>query len=179
MDSKPHLSQVLSASSHRKPSVLDTVKLDEDLRRNTESSVLKVRTNPDFLLGSLVGSQDNTPPINTYIQSVKRNDTQRRAKVNQISPWCVHSMSGGLPKGITPDKATSSSKRFKSVSLAIIELCLSEGISQSDSQSVSQSEKSVKYIFFKVCSDCLKVFRGNLWGLLALVLLNQYSLIVV
>ena len=133
MDSKPHLSQVLSASSHRKPSVLDNVKPDEDPRRNTESSVLKVRMNPDFSLGNLVGSQDNTPLINTYIQSAKRNDTQRRTKVNLVSLWCVHSTSGGLPKGTTPDKATSSSKRFKSVPLGIIELCLSEGISQSDS----------------------------------------------
>ena len=82
MDSKPHLSQVLSASSHRKPSVLDTVKPDEDPRLHIESSVLKVRTNPDVLLESLVESQDNTPLINTYIQSAKRNDTQRRTNVS-------------------------------------------------------------------------------------------------
>ena len=129
--------------------------------------MLNVRTNPDFLLGSLVGSQDNTPLINTYIQSAKRNGTQRRTKINQVSPLCVHSMSGGLPKGTTPDKVTSSSKRFKSVSLAIIKLCLSEGIiSQIVSQIVRKIGKK------KVFSDCLKVFRGDLWGLLALVLLK-------
>jgi len=41
---------------------------------------------------------------------------------------------------------TLNSEEIKPVALAISELCLSEGINQSDSQSV---ENSVKYNFFK------------------------------
>ena len=36
-------------------------------------------------------------------------------------------------------EVTSNSEKIKSVALAVIELCLSEGISQSVSQAVSQS----------------------------------------
>ena len=52
-----------------------------------------------------------------------------------------------MPKGTTQAETTSNSEKIKLVALAVIELCLSEGISQLVSQSVSQSlENSVKYI---------------------------------
>ena len=37
----------------------------------------------------------------------------------------------GMPKGTSQAKATSNSEKIKPVALVIIELCLSEGISQS------------------------------------------------
>ena len=46
---------------------------------------------------------------------------------------------------------TSNSEKFKPVALAVIELCLSEGISQSVTQSV---ENSVKYIFLNFVATC-------------------------
>ena len=44
-----------------------------------------------------------------------------------------------MPKGTSRAKATSNSEKIKPVSLAVIELRLSEGISQSVKQSVSQA----------------------------------------
>ena len=46
-----------------------------------------------------------------------------------------------MPKGTSPDKATSSCAKIESVPLAIVKLHLSEGVSQSDSQSVENSVK--------------------------------------
>ena len=43
-----------------------------------------------------------------------------------------------MPKGTSRAKATSNSKKIKPVALAVIELRLSEGISQSVTQSVSR-----------------------------------------
>jgi len=43
-----------------------------------------------------------------------------------------------LAKGTSWDKTTLNSEEIKSIALAVIELRLSEGISQSDSLSVSQ-----------------------------------------
>ena len=50
----------------------------------------------------------------------------------------------GMPKGTSRAEATSNSEKIKPVALAVIELCLSEGISQLLSQSV---ENSIKYMF--------------------------------
>ena len=51
----------------------------------------------------------------------------------------------GMPKGTSRAEAMSNSEKIKLVALAVIELCLSEGISQLLSQSVTQSvENSVK-----------------------------------
>ena len=61
-------------------------------------------------------------------------------------------------------------KKIKPVALAIIELRLSEGISQSVTQVVSQS----KYIFLKFCNNLLKAFQVDLKACLGLVLPNQY-----
>ena len=58
----------------------------------------------------------------------------------------MHCMYCGMQKGTSQAKVTSNSEKFKPVALALaaIKLCLSEGISQILSQSVSQSlENSV------------------------------------
>ena len=60
-----------------------------------------------------------------------------------------------MPKGTSQAEATSNSEKIKSVALAIIELCESEGIKQLYlvSYSVSQSvENFVKYIFNSVAT---------------------------
>ena len=53
----------------------------------------------------------------------------------------------GMPKGTCWAEATSNSEKMKSVALAVIELCLSEGIRKSVSQSL---ENSVKQIIFEI-----------------------------
>ena len=50
----------------------------------------------------------------------------------------------GMPKGTSRAEAMSNSEKIKPVELAFIELCLSEGISQSVTQLLTQSvENSV------------------------------------
>ena len=44
----------------------------------------------------------------------------------------------GMPKGTFRDEATSNSEKIKPAAIAVIELCLSEGISQSVTQSISR-----------------------------------------
>ena len=68
----------------------------------------------------------------------ERNQEQRKALVE---PWCKHWSCSGWWKGTSPDKAMLNSEEIKPIALAVIKLHLSEGVSQSDSQSV---EKSVK-----------------------------------
>ena len=59
----------------------------------------------------------------------------------------------------------------KSLALAILELCLSEGIS-----TVSQSvEKSAKYIFFKSHNCLMEGFRIDLETFLGLAMLPNYD----
>jgi len=43
-------------------------------------------------------------------------------------------MHSGMPKGTSWDEATSNSEKIKLIALAVIELCLSEGISQAVSR---------------------------------------------
>jgi len=45
-----------------------------------------------------------------------------------------------MPKGTSRAQATSNSEKIKPVALAIIKLCLTEGISQSGRQSVSEKK---------------------------------------
>ena len=81
-----------------------------------------------------------------------------------------------MPKSTSRAEATSNSEKIKPVALAVIELCLSEGISQS----VRQSLEILLYKkFLKFRSNLLKAFRVDLKACLGLVLLNQYCLIVV
>ena len=78
-----------------------------------------------------------------------------------------------MPKGTCWAKATSNSEKIKPVALAVIELRLSEGISQPVSQSVENSIEYIIYIF-KFRSNLLKAFQVDLKACLGLVLPNQY-----
>ena len=73
--------------------------------------------------------------IDTFLLSAKMNWTQRRTLV---SPRRMHCMFCSMPKGTSWAEATSNSEKIKpvAVALAVIELDLSEGISQSLSQLV-------------------------------------------
>ena len=51
----------------------------------------------------------------------------------------MYCMYCGIPKGTSRAKATSNSEKIKPVAIAVIELRLSGGISQSGSQAVRQS----------------------------------------
>ena len=76
-----------------------------------------------------------------------------------------------MPKSTSWTKATLNSKKIKFVALAVTELCLSDGI--------SQSVTTLYIYFFKFCSILLKTFQVDLKACLGLVLPNQYCLIVV
>ena len=78
-----------------------------------------------------------------------------------------------MPKGTCWAKATSNSEKIKPVALAVIELHLSEGISQPVTQSVENSIEYIIYIF-KFRSNLLKAFQVDLKACLGLVLPNQY-----
>ena len=66
------------------------------------------------------------------------NGTQRRSLV---SPWKMHCTYCGIPKGTSRAEATLNNKNINPVALAVIELCLFEGISQLLSESVENSIK--------------------------------------
>jgi len=73
-------------------------------------------------------------------------------------------------------EATSNSEKIKPVAVAVIKLCLSEGIRQLVSQSV-KILLSKKFLKFR--GNFLKAFQVNLKTYLGLVLPNQYCPIVV
>ena len=79
-----------------------------------------------------------TAKIDTSL-SAKMNETQRRTLV---SPWRMHCTHCGMPKGTSRAEVTSNSEKIKPIALAVIELCLSEGISQLVTQ--SSVENSIK-----------------------------------
>ena len=60
-----------------------------------------------------------------------KEDTGKSMK-NALYVYC------GIPKGTCRAEATSNSEKIKPIALAVIKLCLSEGISQSVTQSVSR-----------------------------------------
>jgi len=68
----------------------------------------------------------------------------------------------GMPEGTSQAEAMSNSEKIMPVSLAVIELCLSEGISQLFSQLLSQSENFVNNVLLKFRSNFLKAFQVNL-----------------
>ena len=70
-----------------------------------------------------------------------------------------------MPKGTSRAAVMSNSEQIKPIAVAIIELRLSEGISQLLSQSV---ENFIKFFLF--CSNLLNAFRINLKAYLGLVL---------
>ena len=51
----------------------------------------------------------------------------------------MHCAYCGMPKGTSRAEVTSNSEKIKPVALAVIDLCLSEDISQAVNQSVRQS----------------------------------------
>ena len=61
----------------------------------------------------------------------------------------MHCMYCGMPKGTSWAEETPNSEKLKPVALAVIELCLSEGISQSVTQ--SSVENSVKCNSVETC----------------------------
>ena len=83
-----------------------------------------------------------------------------------------------MEKGTCRAEATSNSEKIKPVALAVIELCLSEGISQLLTQPVCRKFRRIK-IKKKFCSNLLKMFRVNLKACLGLVLPYQYCLIII
>ena len=76
------------------------------------------------------------PQIVTYLSSGERNLEQRRTKENEGNLHDASIGAAAVGKGTSRDEATLNSE-IKPIDLAVIELCLSEGISQIDSQSVS------------------------------------------
>ena len=83
-----------------------------------------------------------------------------------------------MPKGTCQAKATSNSEKIKPVALAVIELRLSEGISQSVSYLVLQQKIPSNNFFFKFHSNLLKAFQVDLKACLGLILPHQYYLII-
>ena len=71
------------------------------------------------------------PPNRQFSPSAKMNGTQRRTLVSPGRMYCTYC---GMPKGTSRAEATSSSEKIKLVALAVIDLRLSEGISQSVSR---------------------------------------------
>ena len=87
----------------------------------------------------------------------------------------MHCTYCGMPKGTSRAEAMSNSEKIKLITLAIIELRLSEGIIQSVRQSVSHQ----KILFNNLKKFLLKAFQADLKACLGLVLPSQYCLIVV
>ena len=56
-----------------------------------------------------------------------------------VSPCCVNCTYCGMPKGTSQAEVTFNSEKIKPVVLTVIELCLSEGVSQSIIQSAENS----------------------------------------
>jgi len=54
-------------------------------------------------------------------------------KEGLVNPWWKHFMYSGMEKGTSQAEATLNSEKMKSIALVIVELCESEGISQSGS----------------------------------------------
>jgi len=87
------------------------------------------------------GSHHVQPPNQYFLLSAKMNGTQRRTLGKSLKNvlhvlWCVWQK---VPRA---EAMSNSKKKIKSIALAVIKLCLSEGISQAVSQSVSQLEEN-------------------------------------
>jgi len=84
----------------------------------------------------------------------------------------MHCTYCGVPKGTSRAEAMSNSEKIKPVALAVIELCLTEGISQAVSQKKILLNKNSMATFWGA-------FLVDLKACLHLVLPNQYYHIVV
>jgi len=63
------------------------------------------------------------PQIITYVRLWRKNGGTK------VAPWCKHYSCCSWQKGPSRDKVILIIEEIKSVALAILELCLSEGIS--------------------------------------------------
>ena len=99
------------------------------------TSAIKVATMKNMDDFRYEGSHHMLPPNRHFSLLAKMNGTQRRTLV---SPSRMHCTYCGMPKGTSRAKATSDSEKIKPISLVVIKLSLSEGISQSGRQSVSR-----------------------------------------
>ena len=68
-----------------------------------------------------------------------------------------------MPKGTSRAGATSNSEKIKPVALAVIELCLTEGVSQAVSQAVSQKKITLNKYFFKNSVAIFWKYFGLIW----------------
>ena len=96
------------------------------------------------------------PPNRHLSLSAKMNGTQRRTLV---SPWSKDCRYCGILRNMS-GWSDVEQRKIKLVALAIIELCLSEGISQSVTQSVTRKSCFKKYFI----ATCWKHF-GLIWKL--------------
>jgi len=64
----------------------------------------------------------------------------KKKRLAFVEPWCKHWICCSWQKDMSLDKATLNSEEIKPVALAISELCLSEGITQSIRQLVNQQK---------------------------------------
>ena len=88
-------------------------------------------------------------PLQMSCELTPRAVSQKRK--TKVSPWRVHCMYCGMPTGTSQAEITSNSENIKPVALPVIELHLSEGISQSVIQ-----QKFHQIIFFYSIEICLK-----------------------
>ena len=80
------------------------------------------------------------PQIVSYMRLWRKNGGTK------VEPWCKHSSWYGWQKDTSQDEAMLISEEIKSIPLAVLEVCLSEGISEWASKWVSESDskKSIK-----------------------------------
>jgi len=88
-----------------------------------------------------------------------------------VKPLCEHWSYCGWQKGTFWDEATLNSEEIKLVAIAIINLRLSEGISQS----VSQQKNLLNRKFLKFHNNLVQWFRVDLMTFLGLTMPNQCS----
>ena len=115
------------------------------MNRSKNTSTIKVATmkNTNNFCYKVEGSHHMLPPNQHFSLSAKMNGTQRRTVV---SPRRMHCTYCGMPKGTSRAQATLNSEKIKPISLAVIKLCLYEGISQLLSQLVTRNSVKKKKI---------------------------------
>ena len=94
------------------------------------ASLVTTKIYGQFMLRSQ-GSHHVLPPYRHLSLSAKMNYTQRRILVSPRRMCCTFC---GMPKDTSRAEVTLNSEKIKPVALAVIELCLSESISQSGSR---------------------------------------------
>ena len=85
--------------------------------------------------------------------AVRKDELDTEENTGKSMKNALYVLCSGMSKGTSRAKVTLNSEKIKPIALAIIKLCLSEGISQSVTQPV---ENLNIYIF---CSNLLKAFE--------------------